>query len=324
MSSRRRTTQEIQRLITESAKPILRAEARLRIRDATLSAFSHMPTDPPIRTSLWARITTYPLPSYSMLPIILAAVILFAGTGTVIASDAAKPGDPLYGVDRAIESIRMNFTLSDTAKAKFEVSRAQEREEERLLAGDDDGDDAEEHVNRALVQAENTLERVTEKQSEKGNERAQQTLTNVSLKLSELRARHEARVRETLQIEVRTRGNATTVEVRGSGIETTFTLGTADLNTIVAAIVERTGLAEADIRAVMDVEAESGDDSSEDEDEDRDAGANINTGVNLNLNVGDDSSDDDEDKKQNEDSSSRSDDDEDEPEDRNSENENGS
>lgn len=258
-----------------------------------------------------------------MLPILIAVVIIFAGTGTVIASDAAKPGDALYGVDRAIESVRLNFTLSDTAKANFEVARAQEREEERLLVGDDDSDDAEEHVNRALEQAENTLERVTEEQAEKGNERAQQKLTNVSLKLSELRARHEARVRESLQIEVRTQGNATTVEVRGSGIETTFTLGTADLNTIVAAIVERTGLAEADIRAVMDVETESGDDTSddEDEDEDRDTGVNNNTGVNLNLNVGGDSSDDDEDEKNTNDSSSRTEESEDEPEDRSSEDE---
>jgi hypothetical protein len=51
-------------------------------------------------------------------------------TGVVMAADPANPGDFLYGVDRAVESIQIYLTYQPEKKASLELGFAQERLEE--------------------------------------------------------------------------------------------------------------------------------------------------------------------------------------------------
>lgn len=67
----------------------------------------------------------------SMIPLVILVAVLLAGGGTVAASDAARPGDLLFGVDRAVEDVRLSLSNADTKadlKAKFASERLREFE----------------------------------------------------------------------------------------------------------------------------------------------------------------------------------------------------
>lgn len=63
--------------------------------------------------------------------------ILFAGTGAVYASDDAVPGQLLFGVDLATESVVRTFTTDPVAKAELELEVMEERVNELLVLSDD-------------------------------------------------------------------------------------------------------------------------------------------------------------------------------------------
>jgi hypothetical protein len=76
-----------------------------------------------------------------MTALIIALAVLFSGSGVVIASDAAKPGDALFGIDLAVERVRMSLSGDDN---RNELARtfAQERLQEiQKLRGDGSVDD---------------------------------------------------------------------------------------------------------------------------------------------------------------------------------------
>lgn len=75
-----------------------------------------------------------------MTALIIALVVLFGGSGVVVASDVAKPGDALFGIDLAIERVRLSLAKEDN---RNELARtfAQERLEEIQGLRDDDSDD---------------------------------------------------------------------------------------------------------------------------------------------------------------------------------------
>lgn len=58
--------------------------------------------------------------------ILLGLALLFGVSGTVVVSDNSKPGDVLFGIDRAVENIRLNFA-SEENKEKLKVKFAEER-----------------------------------------------------------------------------------------------------------------------------------------------------------------------------------------------------
>ena len=73
--------------------------------------------------------------------IIFAAVgVVFLGslgaTGVVMASDQAVPGDFLYGVDRAVESVQLQLAYRPEKKATLELAFAGERLDELSVLGD--------------------------------------------------------------------------------------------------------------------------------------------------------------------------------------------
>lgn len=74
--------------------------------------------------------------------VLLAVVlVLVAGTGGIVyAADAALPGDPLYGIDQAVESAQLSLTSKPRATLDLLLSFADERlqEAEKLSAQQDE------------------------------------------------------------------------------------------------------------------------------------------------------------------------------------------
>ena len=71
---------------------------------------------------------------------IVLALLLSSG-GVIYAADAAAPGDPLYGVDQAVESARLGLTHRPESVLELLLSLAEERltEAEELAARQDEG-----------------------------------------------------------------------------------------------------------------------------------------------------------------------------------------
>ncbi len=69
---------------------------------------------------------------FGMVARVLAAVLLLtaATTGVAYASDGAGPGDALYGIDTAIEQVRLRLASNPSAQAELHLQFAAERIEE--------------------------------------------------------------------------------------------------------------------------------------------------------------------------------------------------
>jgi hypothetical protein len=62
--------------------------------------------------------------------LILVVIVLAAGSGTVYAANSSLPGETLYSVKMATESVRMVFAFSEEAKANLYVKLADRRVDE--------------------------------------------------------------------------------------------------------------------------------------------------------------------------------------------------
>lgn len=102
------------------------------------------------RVVLWSKVeariaTRVPSPYFSvfslstksMIPLVIAIAVLLGASGTVAASDAARPGDVLFPVDRAIENVRLSLA-SEKGKADLRIKYAEERLEEFESVVDDE------------------------------------------------------------------------------------------------------------------------------------------------------------------------------------------
>ena len=63
------------------------------------------------------------------LPVLLIAIgaVLVGGTATGVAANSARPGDMLYPVDQALESVQSTLTFGTEGKANMHARMAQER-----------------------------------------------------------------------------------------------------------------------------------------------------------------------------------------------------
>jgi len=61
-----------------------------------------------------------------MISILIALAVLLGAGGTMVASDAARPGDLLFPVDRAVEEVRATFATGE-GKAELKIKFAEER-----------------------------------------------------------------------------------------------------------------------------------------------------------------------------------------------------
>jgi hypothetical protein len=66
----------------------------------------------------------------TMIPLAIALVVLVGASGTVAASDSARPGDLLFPIDRAAEEARIAFAANAEAKAELRARFAEERVKE--------------------------------------------------------------------------------------------------------------------------------------------------------------------------------------------------
>jgi hypothetical protein len=79
----------------------------------------------------------------------LVLLLVITGGGTAYASNAARPGDTLYTVDRALEDIQLRLAVSDDSKNKLTQKLTQERlqelrdiiEEETIVSESNSTDD---------------------------------------------------------------------------------------------------------------------------------------------------------------------------------------
>lgn len=136
---------------------------------------------------------------------IIAAIVFLIGGGTVAAADGAKPGDALFGIDRAAERVHLVLTVQEEARVRLKTDIAEERERERLALAEENKTQlslqAEGYANDALIDAIETLSQVrTKLQSNENPGDAAGTLNAVELRLRTILAlRRQAEEREQSQ-----------------------------------------------------------------------------------------------------------------------------
>ncbi len=131
----------------ETARPELTAEETAalwsRIAERTSTPAS------PIPSPYWFSIVQ----RTSMTPFIIALMLLVGAGGTVAASEAARPGDLLFPIERATERARLAIA-SDDRKESLRATFADKRLEElRSIIGDENEND-DDSVDRVAVSAE--------------------------------------------------------------------------------------------------------------------------------------------------------------------------
>ncbi len=67
------------------------------------------------------------VPRWAVASVVVVFVLLLGGTTTVAASSDALPGDPLYSVKTATESVQLRLTFSEEGKARLQARLAERR-----------------------------------------------------------------------------------------------------------------------------------------------------------------------------------------------------
>jgi hypothetical protein len=113
--------------------------ARVASQAASIARSSHGVTAPspvPVRRSMWRL-------QPQLATIIAALLLVGAFSGVAVAADGAAPGDPLYGIDRALEKIGIG------------AGNAEERlEEARRLLSEGEAEEALRHTSQVLEDEE--------------------------------------------------------------------------------------------------------------------------------------------------------------------------
>lgn len=93
-----------------------------------------------------------------MIPALIGLFLALSAGATVAVSDDAKPGEALYGIDRATERVRLAIA-SDEAKAELQVRFANERftELEEVISEEREDEDTSDEVSVGLTEAEATV-----------------------------------------------------------------------------------------------------------------------------------------------------------------------
>ncbi len=116
----------------ESIQPKLTSEERIRVWNVVESK---LPQKAPIKSpySIRSPYLFSSLMKYSMTPLIIALILIVGGGGTALASDASRPGDFLFPLERSLENIQLRLALSESGKKnlshKFTEERLQELRE---------------------------------------------------------------------------------------------------------------------------------------------------------------------------------------------------
>ena len=105
--------------------------------------------------------------SKGLLATLMSLLIVLVASGMLVsAADAAVPGDWMYGVDRAVDDLRLRLALDSRQKAQVELQLAQERlHEAQMLAlrGDTNSVELLRLESRLAMQAAKILPHATRK-----------------------------------------------------------------------------------------------------------------------------------------------------------------
>ncbi|MFA6525400.1 MAG: DUF5667 domain-containing protein [Patescibacteria group bacterium] len=196
---------EAERFIRKASFPDMDSVAKEHTKQVMLSTFGDVTNNNEQRYINKKGIFNY-LFSRPMAPIIIALVMILSGAGTVLAADGARPGDMLYPLDKAMEQTRLNFTISDQAKAEFTLKVVEERQRERTELEVEQKnnlfEESDKDTNQALEHAQEVLNEVRVRQEEQNNERAREAIEEVGDKLNELQERHQERIQVEEQNEI--------------------------------------------------------------------------------------------------------------------------
>lgn len=99
------------------------------------------------------------IPRWATAAAVSLALLIVAGTGTVMASSDSLPGQTLYPVKLAAENVQLALTFSDVSKAKLYAELADKRAQEIAILLEQD---ETEHVGRAAERLADHLQRVGE------------------------------------------------------------------------------------------------------------------------------------------------------------------
>lgn len=115
--------------VVQAAKGVrLSSEARERIQDNLV----YFTRNHPVRNLALERQTSERslLIKFKFMPIALAVMLLFGGSGVTFAAQGSLPGDLLYPVKTLSENVRVGLAFSDEAKAQVNAKLASRRLEE--------------------------------------------------------------------------------------------------------------------------------------------------------------------------------------------------
>ncbi len=130
--------------------------------------------------------------------LLIFAAIGITGVGTVTASNNSNPGDALFGLDKAVEEVRVTFTPGDEEKAKIRLEIAGERLDElQTLANNNNPvDPAVPEVQQALSNATAAVSNVEIKFKENKIKLQSTDLQALLTELQALLATHQGLVRK--------------------------------------------------------------------------------------------------------------------------------
>ena len=92
---------------------------------------SHLPQKSVLKGYIPSPFWHFEFRTHPMLAgVVLLLLVGFAGGGTAFASNAARPGDMLFTIDRALENIALHFPRSEAAQVSFKNKLSNERLQE--------------------------------------------------------------------------------------------------------------------------------------------------------------------------------------------------
>lgn len=282
-------TKDLEGRLRRSGQAVLSANAKDRMSKVILAEFDRVtPTAAP-------RLSNQPMTlQHKLRPMfipIALIVLIGAGFGTISAADAAKPGDALFGLDRAVEKVRLAVAVRESSKAKLAAEIAQEREQElqRLLATkrSDDAAEAKALANAAVDRALDVLAVADSNVSDDDRAKVINQLEPIQESLRDLVDDSDDLVDPSVpvssnEIEVHISASVATISIELNDRHDEFQLQTSDQKTIIDEISRRTGLETERIRALTKFEIDGQVEPS-----------NANANLNINQNSDDDTDDSD-------------------------------
>ncbi|MFA6198062.1 MAG: DUF5667 domain-containing protein [Patescibacteria group bacterium] len=241
--------------LCQNANVCLTSDAQRRIRERLLSEYQEQKyrySMPPVSAT----------PRHRLAPVIISVafvVIIGAGIGTVSAANDAKPGDLLFGIDRAVERVQLAVTPDQIQRAKLLADIAREREQEhrdlKLTDNTAAAQKAEQLAVAAVSRAVETNDTVRAELIERGDSAAVTDLNQVRNEVDSLTNSEPSPATTGLTgVSIKIQQHSATVTLKLNAAVATFQLPTDNLAEIEQSIAQRTGIGLPEIKQMVVLE----------------------------------------------------------------------